>query len=83
MTFRFTVVLPIPLAPVTGAEPGNAAANWLVANAGRLGIHYIIWAGQEWDAETGKWTGYDGAAGLYDVTDCSGGHYDHIHVSVY
>ncbi|QKD79448.1 lytic transglycosylase domain-containing protein [Actinomyces marmotae] len=69
--------------PSTGTAAGNAAANWMAANAGYYGIHYIIWRGQEWDASTGVWVPYDGAGGLYDTTDCSGGHYDHIHVSVF
>ena len=69
--------------PVTGATAGNAAANWMTQNAEYYGINYIIWSGQEWDASTGQWVPYDGAGGIYSVTDCSGGHYDHIHVSVY
>ncbi|WP_216666455.1 lytic transglycosylase domain-containing protein [Actinomyces faecalis] len=69
--------------PTTGTLAGNAAANWLVANAQQLGVHYVIWQGQIWTASTGAWGPYDGAGGLYDPTSCSGGHYDHIHVSVY
>ncbi len=69
--------------PSTGTAAGNAAANWMAANAGYYGVHYIIWRGQEWDASTGAWVPYDGAGGLYDTSDCSGGHYDHIHVSVF
>lgn len=68
--------------PSTGLAAGNAAANWIVANASTYGVHYVIWNGQEWDARTGRWAPYDGAGGLYDPQDCSGGHYDHIHVSV-
>lgn len=68
--------------PTTGTEAGNAAANWLVANAAKYGIHYVIWRGQIWYATTGTWQTYTGAAGS-DPSTCSGGHYDHIHVSVY
>lgn len=68
--------------PTTGTLAGNAAANWLVANAARYGIHYVIWHGKIWYATTGTWQTYTGAAGS-DPSTCSGGHYDHIHVSVY
>lgn len=68
--------------PTTGTEAGNAAANWLATNAAKYGIHYIIWRGQIWYATTGTWQTYTGAAGS-DPSTCSGGHYDHIHVSVY
>ncbi|MCI7456328.1 lytic transglycosylase domain-containing protein [Actinomyces urogenitalis] len=68
--------------PTTGALAGNAAANWLVANASQWGIKYVIWNGQIWFATTGTWQTYTGAPGS-DPTTCAGGHYDHIHVSVY
>lgn len=67
--------------PSTGLTAGNAAANWLVNNASTYGINYVIWAGQIWDSQTG-WQAYTGAAGS-DPDTCSGGHYDHIHVSVF
>ena len=69
--------------PATGTEAGNAAANWLVQNAQSFGVYYVIWRGQIWYARTGTWEPYDGAGGLYNPSDCSGGHYDHIHVSMY
>lgn len=67
--------------PSTGLKAGNAAASWLVTNASAYGISYVIWAGQIWESGTG-WQPYTGAAGS-DPGTCSGGHYDHIHVSVY
>ncbi|WP_162933880.1 lytic transglycosylase domain-containing protein [Actinomyces lilanjuaniae] len=69
--------------PLTGLAAGNAAANWMVANASTYGVHYVIWDGRIWYASTGKWEPYDGAGGLYNPSDCTGGHYDHIHVSVF
>lgn len=68
--------------PMRGALAGNAAANWLVANASQWGISYVIWQGQIWFATTGAWQTYTGAPGS-NPTTCAGGHYDHIHVSVY
>lgn len=62
---------------------GDAMAAWAVEQAGELGVHYVIWAGQEWQASEGRWKPYDGAGGLYDPTTPSGGHFDHVHISMY
>ncbi len=62
---------------------GNQMANWLIAGAAYSGVNYIIWQGQIWYARTGKWQAYNGAGGLYNVNTPSGGHFDHVHVSVY
>lgn len=62
---------------------GNQMANWLIAGAAYSGVNYIIWQGQIWYARTGAWQTYDGAGGLYNVNTPSGGHFDHVHVSVY
>jgi hypothetical protein len=64
------------------AAVGQAVASWTVANAPTLGVHYVIWSGQIWYADKG-WIPYDGAAGLYDVSTPSGGHYDHVHISIW
>ena len=68
--------------PLTGKVAGNGAAQWLISNAKSFGISYIIWQGRIWEPGKG-WYAYDGAGGIYDPNDCSGGHYDHIHVSVF
>lgn len=67
--------------PTTGLQAGNAAANWLTNNAERYGIRYVIWQGKIWYSGTG-WQTYTGAAGSNPQL-CGGGHYDHIHVSVW
>lgn len=63
-------------------ELGNRIANWTVQTASRTGVHYVIWYGQIWTARTGAWRPYDGG-GIYDPTDANGGHYNHVHVSLY
>lgn len=68
--------------PLTGKIAGNGAAQWLISNAKSFGISYIIWQGRIWEPGKG-WYAYDGAGGIYNPNDCSGGHYDHIHVSVF
>lgn len=72
----------------TGAalDHGWALANWLRANAAALRVRYVIWQGRIWQADTNRDTGgwgtkYTGG-GIYDPTDATGGHYDHIHVSI-
>ncbi len=64
---------------------GWAVANWLRDNASDLGVRYVIWQGRIWYRGTGDRGGwgrpYDGG-GVYDPTDATGGHFDHVHVSV-
>jgi peptidoglycan DL-endopeptidase CwlO len=45
---------------------------FLVRNADRLGIYYVIWFKQIWFPATGVWKAYHG------VSD----HTDHVHVSL-
>jgi hypothetical protein len=61
---------------------GDRIANWTIQTAGTTGVRYIIWYGQIWSARTGKWRPY-GGGGVYNPTDATGGHYDHVHVSMY
>jgi hypothetical protein len=61
---------------------GDRIANWAVQTAAKTGVHYVIWYGKIWSVRTGQWKVYNGA-GIYDTTSASGGHYDHVHVSVY
>ncbi|TCC33714.1 hypothetical protein [Kribbella sindirgiensis] len=61
---------------------GDRIANWAIQTAGTTGVHYLIWYGKIWSARTGQWTPYNGG-GVYDPSDATGGHYDHVHVSLY
>jgi murein DD-endopeptidase len=73
-------VLPTP----AQKDAGDALAAALQASAAQTGVHYLIWYGQIWSADrAGKgWRPYDGG-GVYDPGDVTGGHYDHVHISVY
>ncbi|WP_133803122.1 hypothetical protein [Kribbella caucasensis] len=61
---------------------GDQIANWTIQTADRTGVRYIIWYGRIWSARTGQWREYNGG-GVYNPTDATGGHYDHVHVSLY
>ncbi|MCE0540392.1 lytic transglycosylase domain-containing protein [Kineosporia rhizophila] len=63
---------------------GDQLAAQLQAAAPALGINYLIWAGQIWSTERSNegWRPY-GGGGVYDPGDITGGHYDHIHASMY
>lgn len=51
---------------------GNLIANYAIANAGRLGITYVIWNRRIYDVRNGKgWQAYSGPSP----------HTDHVHVS--
>ena len=71
----------------TGDQLANGwrIATWLRAHATALHIRYLIWQGRIWDPTTPDQNGwgrpYNGG-GIYDPTDTTGGHYDHIHVSI-
>ncbi|ALE86462.1 hypothetical protein [Pseudonocardia sp. HH130629-09] len=70
-------------------EDGWAVATWLRENASELRVRYVIWQGRIWYRGTGdsgegreNWgRPYDGG-GVYDPADATGGHFDHVHVSV-
>ena len=61
---------------------GDQIANWAVSTAGQTGVHYVIWYGKIWSARRGTWIPYNGG-GVYNPTDATGGHFDHVHVSLY
>ncbi|WUJ68459.1 hypothetical protein OG809_25520 [Kribbella soli] len=61
---------------------GDQIANWAVTTAGQTGVHYVIWYGKIWSARRGTWIPYNGG-GVYNPTDATGGHFDHVHVSLY
>ncbi len=61
---------------------GDQIANWTLQTAATTGVRYVIWYGKIWSARTGQWRPYNGG-GVYNPTDATGGHYDHVHVSMY
>ncbi|NHN54359.1 M23 family metallopeptidase [Calidifontibacter sp. DB0510] len=64
-------------------EAGWEVTNWMKDHAETLGVEYLIWQGKIWslarDAE--GWRDYTGG-GMHDPGDVTGGHYDHLHVTV-
>lgn len=51
---------------------GNAVSAWAQANAGRLGVTYVIWSRKIWDSRNNRgWEPYNG----------SSPHTDHVHIS--
>lgn len=63
---------------------GWALARWLVANQAAYGVHYIIWQGLIWTAESPTWSVYRSAIyGCPNPANITGCHYNHIHVSLY
>ena len=64
-------------------EAGWDVTNWMQTHAETLGVEYLIWQGKIWslarDAE--GWRDYTGG-GMHDPGDVTGGHYDHLHVTV-
>ncbi|MGS0683560.1 hypothetical protein ACVBEQ_00145 [Nakamurella sp. GG22] len=69
----------------TGRAVGWQLANWLVANQAKLGINYVIWQNQIWNAgRPAAWGPYYSTVyGCPDPTNITGCHMDHIHVSFY
>jgi hypothetical protein len=59
---------------------GWAMADWLITNAEPLGLAYVIWDGHIWSPFSG-WRPYTGG-GIYNPSHPTGGHHDHIHISV-
>ncbi|CRK61700.1 Group B streptococcal surface immunogenic protein [Alloactinosynnema sp. L-07] len=59
-------------------EQGWKLANWLKTHASRLDVRYVIWQGKIWSVARSSegWRNYTVA------TDVTGGHYDHVHVSI-
>lgn len=64
-------------------EAGWDVTNWMKDHTETLGVEYLIWQGKIWslarDAE--GWRDYTGG-GMHDPGDVTGGHYDHLHVTV-
>lgn len=70
----------------TGQDLANgwALADWLRTHAATLGVRYLIWQGRFWSPTTPDLDGwgrpYTGG-GVYDPSDATGGHFDHVHAS--
>lgn len=64
-------------------EAGWAVTNWLKDNADTLGVEYLIWQGQIWSLarDSEGWRAYNGG-GMHNPTNVTGGHYDHLHITV-
>lgn len=62
---------------------GDVLAATLQASARQTGVAYLIWYGQIWSVERADegWRPY-GGGGVYDPGDVTGGHYDHVHISM-
>jgi len=82
-------VFPTPVGTFPeGAElrSGWTAATWLRSNIDVLGVSYLIWQGRYWDRQVGDAPGTWGVpytgGGVYNPSDATGGHYDHVHVSL-
>ncbi|WIM73429.1 M23 family metallopeptidase [Corynebacterium suedekumii] len=62
---------------------GWQVTEWMQTHAETLGVEYLIWQGKIWslsrDAE--GWRPYSGG-GMHDPDNVTGGHYDHLHVTV-
>ena len=68
---------------------GDALAAGLQASAAQTGVNYLIWSGRIWSVDRAAegWRPYTGA-GVYNTTPTTpagitGGHYDHVHISVF
>lgn len=66
-------------------QNGWRLATWLRTHAATLKVKYLIWQGRFWSPDTRDTDGwgrpYTGG-GVYDPNDATGGHYDHVHLSV-
>lgn len=62
---------------ISGAA-GREVANWVVANAGALGVEYVIFEQAIW----GNWAPGSGFAWMEDRGSVTANHYDHVHVTV-
>ncbi|HJR37796.1 MAG TPA: SH3 domain-containing protein [Nocardioidaceae bacterium] len=58
---------------------GDQVAEYLRANAGSLGISYLIWSQQIWTVERSS----EGWRYMEDRGSTTANHYDHVHVTVY
>lgn len=64
-------------------EAGWDLTHWMQDHAEDLGVEYLIWQGKIWSVGSDKdgWRDYDGG-GIHSPEDITGGHYDHLHITV-
>ena len=63
---------------------GWQLATRLAAAQATYGVHYLIWQGRIWTAESPAWSVYHSAIyGCPNPANITGCHYDHVHVSLY
>ena len=64
-------------------EAGWRVTNWMKDNAELLGVEYLIWQGKIWSLarDDQGWRPYNGG-GMHDPGNVTGGHFDHLHVTV-
>ncbi|WP_166355031.1 M23 family metallopeptidase [Phytoactinopolyspora limicola] len=67
----------------TQRAEGWRTTTWLQLHADALWVDYLIWDGLIWSVNRTDegWRSYDGG-GMHDPDDVTGGHYDHLHLSV-
>lgn len=63
----------------TGAAKtkGDTVAQWVIDNASRLGVKYVIWRQRIYDMRSPGWDPMEDRGGV------TANHYDHVHVSVF
>lgn len=60
---------------ISSKTQGQAIADYAVANAGALGVKYVIWNRQVWEASGKPVTGW------HPYTSTSNPHTDHVHIT--
>ncbi|MCW2884161.1 MAG: hypothetical protein JWL58_1023 [Streptosporangiaceae bacterium] len=56
---------------------GTQVAAWVIANASRLGVKYVIWRQRIYDMRSPGWRAMSDRGGI------TANHFDHVHVSVF
>lgn len=64
---------------MVSGDLGWEIANFLRANAGKLGIDYLIYSQKIWSTDRGG----EGWRGMSDRGSTTANHYDHVHVTVH
>lgn len=66
-------------------DTGWRLATWLRLHADALHVAYVIWQGRIWtdgEPDLDGWGRAYAGGGIYDPQDPTGGHYDHVHMSI-
>ncbi|MDN5769788.1 MAG: hypothetical protein L0H24_02685 [Microlunatus sp.] len=66
-------------AMISDSGAGRRLANWVRANASRLGVSEVIYAQKIWTVQRAG----EGWRSMSDRGSATANHYDHVHVSVY